>query len=173
MGRYFVTLCLYNPSLYHIIVQCLRERVTRHLSTGVFHSSGILVDSRIIPECSLEWSSPECRKFWKSRVHPSTLPSIHLVQIPCDKNMITPGHCCTVLDSSLPPTIVNLFISCTNPSSNLDSHLSEGEVQAIPPKLASFSRISKQLHTGQAFMSHMVDIYTTHISLGERMRETG
>ena len=26
MCRYFVTLCLYNPSLYHIIVLCLRAR---------------------------------------------------------------------------------------------------------------------------------------------------
>ena len=26
---------------------------------------------------------------------------------------------------------------------------------------------------GLAFTSHMVDIYTTHISLGERMREAG
>ena len=124
-----------------------------------------------IQECSLEWT--ECRKFQKLRVCPSTLPPICLVQIPHDKNATTPGHCCTVLDSSLPPTIVNLFISCTNPSSNLDPHLSQGNVQAIPPQLASFSRVSTQLPMGPAFTSHMVDIYMTHISLGERMRETG
>ena len=114
------------------------------------------------------------RKFQNSRVRPSTLP-----RIPRDKNMITPGRHFTVLDSSLPPGIVNLFISCTNPSSNLDLHLSQGEVQPIPPQLASFLRVSMQLHTGPAFMSHMTDIYTTQIPLydtdcsWEEERETG
>ena len=76
------------------------------------------------------------RKSRNSRVRPSTLPPVHLVRIPRDKNMITPGRCFTVLDSSLPPAIVNLFISCTDPSSYLDPHLSQGEVQAIPPGVA-------------------------------------
>ena len=80
---------------------------------------------------SLDRSS---RKFRNSRVHPSALPPVHLVQTPHDKNMITPGRCFTVLNSSLPPTIVKLFISCTNPSSNLNAHLSQGKVQAIPPQ---------------------------------------
>ena len=70
---------------------------------------------------------------------------------------------------------MKLFISCTNPSSNLDPHVSQGEVQAIPPKpeLGSFLRVSTQLHMGPAFTSHMVDIYATQIALEERMRETG
>ena len=115
------------------------------------------------------------RKFRNSRVRPSTLPPVHLVQIPRDNDTITPGRCFTVLDSSLPPAIMKLFISCTNPSSNLDPHVSQGEVQAIPPKpeLGSFLRVSTQLHMGPAFTSHMVDIYATQIALEERMRETG
>ena len=40
---------------------------------------------------------------------------------------ITPGRCFTVLDFSLSPVIVNLSISCTKPSSNLDPHLSQDE----------------------------------------------
>ena len=114
------------------------------------------------------------RKFRNSRVRPSTLPPVHLARIPRDKNMITPGRCFTVLDSSLPPAIVNLFISSTDPSSYLDPHLSQGEVQAIPPGLlASFLRVSTQLHARSAFVSHVVDIYTTQIALEERMGETG
>ena len=109
------------------------------------------------------------RKLRNLRVRPSTLPP---VRIPRDKNTITPGRRLTVLDSSLPPVIVNLFISCTNPSSNIDPHLSQGEVQAIPPQLASL-KVSTQLHTGPAFTSHMIVIYTTQIALKERMRETG
>ena len=41
------------------------------------------------------------------------------------------------------------------------------------PQLASFLRVSIQFHTRLAFMSHIVDIYTTQIALEERMRETG
>ena len=113
------------------------------------------------------------KKFWNSRVRPSTLPRFHLVRIPHDKNTITSGRCFTVLDSSLPCAIVKLFISCTNPSSNLDPHLSQGKVWAIPPQLASFLRVSTELHTRPAFTSHMVNIYATQIALGERMREIG
>ena len=87
-------------------------------------------------------------------------------------NILTNSSPHTVLDSSLPPAIVKLFISCTNPSSNLDPHLIQGEVQEIPLKLASFSRVSTQLNTGPAFMSHMVDIYTIQIALEERIRGT-
>ena len=113
------------------------------------------------------------RKFQTSRVHPSNLPPVCLVWIPHDKDMITPGCCFTILDSSLSPAIMNLFISCTKPSSNLNPQLSQGKVQAIPPKLGSFLRVSKQLHMGLAFTSHVVDIYVTQNALEERMRETG
>ena len=41
------------------------------------------------------------------------------------------------------------------------------------PQLASFLRVSTQLHTKPSFMSHVVDIYTTQIALEERMVETG
>ena len=93
---------------------------------------------------------------------PSTLPpAIRLVQIPRDKNTITPGRRFTVLDSSLPPARVNLFISCTNSSSNLDPHLSQGKVRAISRQVASFLRVSTRLHTRPALTSRMVDIYAT------------
>ena len=113
------------------------------------------------------------RKFRNSRVRPATFPPVCLVWIPHDKDTITPGCCFTVLDSSLSPAIVNLYISCTKPSSSLNPHLSQDEVQAITPKLGSFLRVSKQLYTGMAFTSHMVDIYATQIALEERMRESG
>ena len=97
-----------------------------------------------------------------SGIRESAPPPFHLSALSgFHKNTITQA---TVLDSSLPPAIVNLFISCTNPSSNLDPHLSQGKVQAIP-QLASFLRVSTQLHMGLAFMSHMIDIYTTQIPL--------
>ena len=60
-----------------------------------------------------------------------------------------------------------------NPASNIDPRLSQSEAQAIPPQLASFTRVPTQPHTGPAFASHMADIYTTQIALEERMRETG
>ena len=51
--------------------------------------------------------------------------SICLVQIPCNKDVIMTPGCCW--HSSLPPTIMTLFTSCTDPTSNLNPHLSQSE----------------------------------------------
>ena len=126
-----------------------------------------------IPRRAGYWDSGQSPE--SSRIRESAPPPFHLSAL--FRFHVTktryPGCCFTVLDSSLPPTIVKLFISCTNPSSNLDPHLSQGKVWTIPPQLASFLRVSTRPHTGPALTSHMVDIYATQIAFEERMRETG